>query len=73
VSALDDRDGRSLLFRLDSAWLKGEEGRLPRIAFPIYDDAPGGWFAWPLPRGTAPTTTVERVPATWAPIREDAL
>jgi hypothetical protein len=62
VSALDKRDGWSLLLRLDPAWLKGATGRLPRIAFRIYDDAPSGWFVWPLPRGTAPATTVERTP-----------
>jgi hypothetical protein len=69
VSALDDRDGWSLLLRLDPAWLKGEPGRLPRVAFRIYDDAPSGWFAWPLPTDTAPATTVERIPAIWAPVR----
>jgi hypothetical protein len=69
VSTHGGRGGWSLLLRLDPAWLKGEAGRLPRIAFRIYDDAPSGWFAWPLPRGIAPATTVEQTPASWVPLR----
>jgi hypothetical protein len=68
VSTHDRGDGWSLLLRLDPAWLRGEEGRVPRMGFRIYDDAPGGWFAWPLPQGTAPSTTVEQAPALWAPL-----
>jgi hypothetical protein len=66
VSIHDDRDGWSLLLRLDPAWLKGAKGRLPRMAFRIYDDAPPGWYAWPPARGTAPPTTVERTPSLWS-------
>ncbi len=69
VSGRDDRREWSLLLRLDPAWLMGEDGQLPRIAFRIYDDRPGGWFSWPLAPGTAPATTVERTPEIWAPIR----
>jgi hypothetical protein len=69
VSAHHHSKGWSLLVRLDPAWLAGEGGRLPRIAFRIYDDDPGGWFAWPLPTGTAPPTTVERAPALWAAVK----
>ena len=68
VSERSDARGWSVLARLDPAWFAGEEGRAPRIAFRIYDDAPGGWFAWPLPQGTAPPTIVERNPALWAPL-----
>lgn len=69
VTSRDGRNGWSLLLRLDPAWFAGEDGRLPRIAFRIYDDAPGGWFAWPLPGGSAPAATVEQAPASWAPVR----
>jgi hypothetical protein len=68
VSGDNEAKGWSVLVRLDPAWLEGENGGLPRIAFRIYDDAPSGWFAWPLPRGTAPTM-VERTPALWAPLQ----
>jgi hypothetical protein len=77
VSGRHDSRGWSLLLRLDPAWFAGEKGRQPRIAFRIYDDAPGGWFAWPMPPGTAPPTIVERSSALGAspaaltrPIRE---
>jgi hypothetical protein len=66
VSTGDGARGWNLLLRMDPAWFAGEGGRLPRIAFRIYDDAPGGWYAWPLPPGTAPPTTVERTPALWS-------
>ena len=66
------RDGPkswSLLLRLDPAWLDGAEGRLPRLALRIYDNDPQGWFAWPSPRGAAPSTSVEHTPAHWVPLR----
>jgi hypothetical protein len=69
VSGRNEARGWSVLIRLDPAWLAGEEGRRPRIAFRIYDDEPGGWFAWPLPRGAASATIVERTPALWAPLQ----
>ncbi len=66
VSGRNEAKGWSVLIRLDPAWLEGEAGRRPRIAFRIYDDAPGGWFAWPAPRNRGPATTVEQSPATWS-------
>ena len=66
VSERDGSRGWSLLVRLDPAWLAGENGRLPRIAFRIYDDSPSGWYAWPPPQGSAPPTTVEHTPALWS-------
>jgi hypothetical protein len=69
VSARDDRLGWNLLLRLDPAWFTGQAGRLPRVAFRIYDDDPGGWFAWPTPRGSAPHSSVERVPSLWIPVK----
>jgi hypothetical protein len=69
VSGTDDRRGWNLLLRLDPAWLGGEAGTLPRVAFRIYDDDPGGWFAWPPPRDSAPHASIERSPALWVPVR----
>jgi hypothetical protein len=66
VSGRTDSAGWSLLLRLDPAWLVGENGRLPRLAFRIYNDAPPGWYAWPPARGTAPPTIVERTPSLWS-------
>lgn len=69
VSGRSDARGWSVLIRLDPAWLEGEAGRRPRIAFRIYDNAPGGWFAWPVSPWAASPTMVERTPALWAPLR----
>jgi hypothetical protein len=69
VSARDDSQAWSILVRLDPAWFAGEAGRLPRVAFRIYDDSPSGWFAWPRPQGAAPPSSVEQTPKLWAPIR----
>jgi hypothetical protein len=69
VGGRTDSAGWSVLLRLDPAWLEGEDGGPPRIAFRIYDDAPGGWYAWPLPRGTASPTAVERTPALWSVVK----
>ena len=68
VSGRNGPGGWSLLLRLDPAWFTGGESRLPRVAFRIYDDAPGGWYAWPLPLGNAPAVTVEQTPAFWIPV-----
>jgi hypothetical protein len=70
VSAASDHRGWWLLLRLDGAWLEGEDGRRPRVAFRIYDDSPGGWFTWPRPRPGAQPTGVERVPDLWGVIGE---
>jgi hypothetical protein len=69
VSARDGVKGWSLLLRLDPAWLQGARGKLPRLALRIYDNDPQGWFAWPLPPGTAQPSSVEQTPSLWAPIR----
>ncbi len=57
--------GWSLTLRLDGAWLDGEAGRRPGIAFRIYDDSPGGWFAWPPPVDGRQPSSVEKVPDRW--------
>ena len=69
VSATGGARGWSLLLRLDPAWFAGESGRLPRLAFRIYDDAPSGWFASPPPRGNLPPSSVEQMPVLWSPVR----
>lgn len=69
VSGRDNLSGWNLLLRLDRAWFAGEAGRLPRVAFRIYDNDPSGWFAWPPPPGSAPHSSVERSPSLWAPVR----
>ena len=69
VSVRDDGRTWSLILRLDPAWLQAGEGRLPRLAFRIFDDAPQGWFAWPPPPGAARAETVEETPDLWAAVR----
>jgi hypothetical protein len=69
VSAKSDARGWNLLLRLDPAWFAGESGRLPRVAFRVYDDSPSGWFAWPPPVGAAPASSVEQTPTLWIPVR----
>ena len=68
VSSHGDARGWSVLIRLDPAWLEGEAGRRPRIALRIYDDLPGGWFAWPPARRSGLGATVEDSPAFWGAV-----
>ncbi|MGH7580544.1 MAG: hypothetical protein ACREM9_10265 [Gemmatimonadales bacterium] len=70
VSALGGATGWSLTLRLDPAWLEGASGRRPGIAFRIYDDSPGGWFAWPAPDSGRQGAGVERVPDRWGTVPE---
>jgi hypothetical protein len=69
VTGRERRTGWDLLLRMDPAWFAGEDDRLPRIAFRIYDDAPSGWFAWPPPQGSTPHSRVEQAPSLWVPVR----
>ncbi|HEY3011554.1 MAG TPA: hypothetical protein VGJ36_02315 [Gemmatimonadales bacterium] len=69
VSGRTGVSGWSLILRLDPAWFTGEDGRRPRLALRIYDNAPSGRFAWPPPQGQAPATVVERTPALWSVVR----
>jgi hypothetical protein len=66
VDSRSEAAGWALVLRLDGAWLQGEAGRQPGIAFRIYDDSPGGWFAWPAPESGRQPVGVERVPDAWA-------
>jgi hypothetical protein len=68
VSARDDGKSWSLVVRLDPAWLKAGERRLPRVAFRIYDNSPQGWFAWPQPPGVT-AVSVEQAPSLWASVK----
>jgi hypothetical protein len=70
VDARGDRSGWSLVLRLDGAWLEGEARRRPTIAFRLYDDSPGGWYAWPPPRPGQQDSVVERLPDLWAVVGE---
>ena len=66
VGSRSEATGWSLVLRLDPAWLEGEAGRRPGIAFRIYDDSPSGWFAWPAPESGRQPVSVERLPDAWA-------
>jgi hypothetical protein len=68
VSGRDQTRDWTVLLRLDPAWLKGEAGRLPRIAFRIYDND-RGWFTWPSPIRGHSATEIERTPSAWIPLR----
>jgi hypothetical protein len=65
VGSRSDSAGWWLVLRLDGAWLQGEAGRRPGIAFRVYDDSPSGWFAWPAPAGGRQPAGVEGVPDLW--------
>jgi hypothetical protein len=69
VDAAAGPTGWTLLLRLEPGWLTGEAGSLPGVAFRTYDDAPAGWFSWPVPAPPLPPTIVEQSPAHWAPLR----
>jgi hypothetical protein len=66
VDSRSEAAGWSLVLRLDAAWLEGEGGRRPGIAFRIYDDSPSGWFAWPAPAPGRQPVSLERLPDAWA-------
>lgn len=68
VDGRSDAAGWSLVLRLDGAWLQGEAGRRPALALRIYDDSPGGWFAWPAPAEGRQPAGVERVPDLWGSV-----
>lgn len=69
VSVREERKRWLLVLRLDPAWFSSGAGRAARIAFRIYDDAPGGWYSWPPPQGTSRPATVEQTPEAWIPVR----
>ena len=65
VNSRSEAAGWSLVLRLDAAWLDGEAGRRPGVAFRIYDDSPSGWFVWPARADGRQPASVERVPDLW--------
>jgi hypothetical protein len=68
VGSRSDAAGWWLVLRLDGAWLQGEAGRRPGIAFRVYDDGPSGWFAWPAPAGGRQPSSIEKVPDRWGTV-----
>ncbi|HET6777940.1 MAG TPA: hypothetical protein VFH26_03545 [Gemmatimonadales bacterium] len=72
VSGLDRPTSWALLLRLDPSWFEGADGRLPRLAFRVFDNDPPGWFAWPLPKGIPQAALVERTPDLWTALRSKA-
>jgi hypothetical protein len=68
VAAADDAGGWTLVLRMDPAWLEGEGGRRPALAFLIHDDDPNRWYPWPPQRTSAGATLLEWTPALWVPI-----
>ena len=69
LSPRDGSEGWSILLRLDPAWFTGADGRLPRVAFRIFDNDPQGFFIWPAPADVPQPSAAERIPDMWAPIR----
>ena len=65
VDSRSDAGGWWLVLRLDGEWFRGEGERRPGIAFRVYDDSPGGWFAWPAPEVGRQPAAVEGVPDLW--------
>jgi hypothetical protein len=70
VSGASDAKGWLVLLRLDPAWLEGQGGRRPAVAFRVHDDDPNGWFSWPAPTTSAGALLVERTPALWIPLEQ---
>ncbi|MGH7516276.1 MAG: hypothetical protein ACREOC_02220 [Gemmatimonadales bacterium] len=64
--------GWTVVLRLDAGWFGLGRGTTPGLAIRIYDDAPGGWHAWPEPPPGTPPARVERRPALWSSVRPSA-
>ena len=71
VAAAERPAGWTAVLRLDRGWLE-LPGAGTGIALRIYDDAPGGWFAWPLPPPGMHPARGEQQPARWAVVRPSA-
>jgi hypothetical protein len=67
VAATERAEGWWLLLRLEGPWLSGREGKLPRLAVRVRDEASGRWAAWPPPARGLHASAVERSPALWVP------
>ncbi len=64
--------GWILVLRLDAAWLGLGRNARPGLAVRIYDDAPGGWHAWPAPPPGTHPASVERRPDLWGSVTPTA-
>jgi hypothetical protein len=69
VSAREQRSRWTLLVRMDPAWFRGGHGRPARVSFRVYDDSPGGWYAWPALDYPVQAKAVENSPSLWVPVR----
>jgi hypothetical protein len=68
AAAATDADGWSVILRLDPAWLAGEGGRRPGIAFILHNDDPSGWSAWPSEAGSSLPQELDQAPSAWASV-----
>lgn len=66
ATSLSDAAGWSLVLRLDPAWLAGEGGRRPGVAFIVHNDDPSSWSAWPSGQDGSPPQDLDQAPSTWA-------
>jgi hypothetical protein len=66
AAVAEDGAGWSLVLTLDPAWLAGQDGRRPTMAFQLHDDDPNGWFGWPAGSGDA--AGLDRTPSRWVPV-----
>jgi len=68
AATASDASGWSLVLRLDPAWLAGDGGARPGVAFVIHDNDPNSWFAWPSAGGDGPPTALDSSPDRWIPV-----
>jgi hypothetical protein len=66
AAVAEDGAGWTLVLTLDPAWLAGQDGRRPAMAFQLHDDDPNGWFGWPAGPGDA--ARLDRTPSRWATV-----
>ena len=58
----------TLVLRLDRAWLAGDEGRRPGVAFILHDNDPSSWSTWPTGPSALPQA-MDQAPSAWVPVR----
>ena len=68
AAAAADAAGWSLVLRLDPAWLVGEAGRRPGIAFIVHNDDPSSWSAWPSSSDGSLPQELDRAPPAWGSV-----
>ena len=62
ATVVEDSAGWTLVLKLDPAWVAGQNGRGPAIAFQLHDDDANRWDGWPDGEGA----TLDRTPSRWA-------